>query len=77
MPCSACTPASSVSTRYRLHASDGGEADIYVTLEPLFDSMMINHFSPSQVLDLVVAFARAAGSCHRWIRMLRHGVVCR
>lgn len=45
---------------FHLRAPDGGEADIHARLEPEFNGMMINHFSAGQVLDLVVAFARAA-----------------
>ncbi|MEH0935798.1 hypothetical protein [Micromonospora psammae] len=40
---------------------DGGDATFYGALSDVeFDSLMISHFSPGQVLDLLVEFARRA-----------------
>lgn len=46
---------------WRIHAPDGGEADIYASIvDQELESMMLNHFSAGDVLDLVVEFARRA-----------------
>jgi hypothetical protein len=42
-------------------ASDGGEADLYVSATPeTMDSLVISRFSAGAVLDLLVEFARQA-----------------
>jgi hypothetical protein len=46
---------------WHVHASDGGEADLYATVTPeSFGGFMISRFSAGVVLDLVVEFARQA-----------------
>jgi hypothetical protein len=46
---------------WHVQAPDGGEADIYADVEgESCGSLMINHFSNGDVLDLLVEFARQA-----------------
>ncbi|MEV6279585.1 hypothetical protein [Nocardia sp. NPDC051832] len=48
---------------WQIHAPDGGRADIYASIiEQGIDSVLLNHFSSGDVLDLVVEFARKAGA---------------
>ncbi|UAK31334.1 hypothetical protein K8O92_26540 [Nocardia asteroides] len=48
---------------WQVHAPDGGRADIYASIvDQRLDSVLLNHFSTGDVLDLVVEFARKAGA---------------
>lgn len=46
---------------WHVRLPDGGEADLYADLDgPALDGLMISHFSPGMVLDLLVEFATRA-----------------